>query len=80
MVQAKSSNISQGFNYLTMKDLFNTSNFIAHWIESKIGKSENLETVSFIGDGDFRYLVFEVAAMKAKFPVCGLSFNLGTEH
>jgi hypothetical protein len=55
-VQAKSSDISDGFNHLTMKDLSHASNFTAYLIESQIGKSHNFETISFIGAGDFRYL------------------------
>jgi hypothetical protein len=69
MIQARSSNVSEGFNYMTMKHLSQTSNFMAHWIESKIGKSSNFETISFVGDVDFRYPIMQIAAMKTKFPV-----------
>lgn len=63
----------EGFQRLTAGDLAKAVNFTAYWIDKQIGKSSKFETIAYIGIGDFRYWVMELAAMKCGYPLLLLS-------
>ena len=61
---AKSSNISDGFQDISYGTFANSINCLAWWIEENLGKSSTLETVSYTGPPDLRYIVLAIAAQK----------------
>ncbi len=69
---AKSADISQGFDTLTMGQLANAVNFAARWIDARIVPSQpssDMQTIAYVGVQDFRYWVMEFAAMKTGHPL-----------
>ena len=68
-MSANSSDISKGFRKLTISAFARAVDYVAFWIEGKIGKSRNFEIIAYIGINDFRYLIVELAAIKCGFPV-----------
>ena len=66
---AKSTDISKGFREISIGELATAVNHVAHWIEEKIGKSNAFETIAYIGIGDFRYWIMELAAMKCGYVI-----------
>jgi hypothetical protein len=75
-VQAKSSDISDGFNHLTMKDLSHASNFTAYLIESQIGKTHNFRDHLIHWCWRLSLPVFELTAIKAQFSVSNFTDNM----
>lgn len=65
-MMAKSADISEGFDELTMHKLFKAVNYMAHFLDNLLGKQPpgTFTPIAFIGDQDFRYWVMEFAAMK----------------
>ncbi|KAK4863281.1 hypothetical protein LT330_002059 [Penicillium expansum] len=58
------SEISNGFQDLSIKDLARTVNFMCWWIESIIGPAESPETLTYMGSNDIRYFIFILACQK----------------
>ena len=61
---AKSSDITQGFDRVTMSGLSRAINFAAHWIDGHLGRGSPNQTYAYVGVADFRYMVMELAAIK----------------
>ncbi|KAE8152317.1 hypothetical protein BDV25DRAFT_170593 [Aspergillus avenaceus] len=55
---------NEGFRDLTFGQLASAVDAFARWIEEKIGKAENHETVAYMGRNDILYLVFILACNK----------------
>lgn len=78
--QSKSSDISEGFNDITFKQLAHCINHLAFLIERRVGRSSSFEAISYIGSSDLRYCMIAWAAVKCGYQVCycqcvsGLSF------
>lgn len=67
----KGPNISDGFRDVTVKELAKAVNYTAWWIEKRLGRSANLETLSYMAANDIRYLVFVLACNKTGYKVSG---------
>ncbi|KAI0416363.1 hypothetical protein F5X98DRAFT_388112 [Xylaria grammica] len=60
----KSADVQDGFRDITAADVARCVNFMALWIEQKLGRSSSFETVSFIGIPDLRGAVIFQALVK----------------
>ncbi|KAI0532164.1 hypothetical protein GGR58DRAFT_491137 [Xylaria digitata] len=60
----KSTDVKDGFRDITAADVARCVNFMALWIEQKLGRSSSFETISFIGIPDLRGAVIFQAAVK----------------
>ncbi|KAL1885457.1 putative NRPS-like protein biosynthetic cluster [Paecilomyces lecythidis] len=60
----KGTEVSDGFHNLTFKELAHAVNYTSWWIEENIGRSSNLETLSYMSSNDVRYIVFVIACNK----------------
>ncbi|KAI0813826.1 hypothetical protein GGR55DRAFT_702803 [Xylaria sp. FL0064] len=65
----KSSNVDDGFRDITVADVARCVNFMAHWIEQRLGRSSSFETISFIGIPDLRGAVVLQAVVKCGYKV-----------
>ncbi|OQU93647.1 hypothetical protein CLAIMM_00129 [Cladophialophora immunda] len=61
----KKPDISQGWFTLSTKNLADYVNCMSWWLEERLGKSEHIETIAYLGANDFRFLVIELAAIKS---------------
>jgi acyl-CoA synthetase (AMP-forming)/AMP-acid ligase II len=65
-----SSSIPLDFTTVSISQLANAINFMAHWIDQRIGSMTTIsETLCFVGMQDFRYWAVELASMKAGHPL-----------
>ena len=64
----RSMDISKGFLKLTMRDLAHAVDYMAYWIEERVGKDE-FEPIAYLGINDFRYWIMELAAIKCGHPI-----------
>ena len=69
---AHSSDLSEGFFDITFKELAHCVNYVAWLLDATIGRSNDFETIAYMGNPDFRYLILVVAAMKCGFTVSTL--------
>ncbi|KAI1747021.1 hypothetical protein F4782DRAFT_522771 [Xylaria castorea] len=60
----KSTDVKDGFRDITFADVARCVNFVAHWIEQKLGRSSSFETISFIGIPDLQGAIIFQAAVK----------------
>ena len=65
--------ISDGFRYLSMKDLAQAVDFTSWWIEGIIGPAQSRETLAYMGNHDILYFVFILACQKTGYQVRRLS-------
>ena len=56
--QARTNDIADGFNNITFKQLAHLVDYLAWFIEGKIGRGQNFESISYIGSSDLRYCPF----------------------
>lgn len=72
----KGPNVSDGFRDITVKEIAKAVNYTAWWIEKRLGRSDNFETLSYMAANDVRYLVFILASNKTGYKVsrdgCGV--------
>ena len=61
---AKSSDVSDGFNNVSYGAFANAINCLARWMEENLGKTSTIETLSYIGPPDLRYIILTIAAQK----------------
>ncbi|KAK2802567.1 putative NRPS-like protein biosynthetic cluster [Onygenales sp. PD_10] len=59
-----SSDISQGWRNVTMKDLSRAMDYMCDWIEKNVTSSSAGETLAYMGANDVRYVAFFLACMK----------------
>lgn len=67
--QARSDNISDGFNDITFKQLAHCVNHLAWLMHDQVGASTNFEAISYIGSADLRYCMVAWAAVKCGYQV-----------
>ena len=67
--QARSDDISQGFDDITFKQLAHCVNYLAWLIHEKVGPSSSFEAISYIGSADLRYCMMAWAAVKCGYQV-----------
>ncbi|KAJ5947051.1 acetyl-CoA synthetase-like protein [Penicillium verhagenii] len=60
----KGSELSDGFQNLTMERLSQAVNFLCQWIENTIGTGGPRETLAYMGNNDVRYCIFILACQK----------------
>ncbi|KAJ5153496.1 uncharacterized protein N7482_009974 [Penicillium canariense] len=63
-VHPNSSDISEGWQCVTFKSLARAADYLAWWIDNKIGQSKSLEPLTYIGANDIRYAIFILACLK----------------
>lgn len=59
---------------VTFAALSNSISRLAWYLESKLGRSENFETICYLGPSDIRYFILAIAACKCGYKVssdCG---------
>lgn len=66
----KTADVADGFFDFTVADLGRCVDFMASWIENKFGRSDNFETITYIGLSEIRGPVTFLAAIKAGYKVC----------
>ena len=64
-----SDEVPYKFRDITFADLVRCVNFLAFWLEERIGRSDSFETLGFIGIADLRGTVFFHAAVKLGYKV-----------
>ena len=64
-----SSDLSKGFQNVTMRQVSQAVNKCAYWLEQKIGRSTVFETLSYMGLPDLRYAIIFLAAVKCGYKV-----------
>lgn len=67
----KSSEVSDGFVDVTMKDLAQAVNSMSWWIEKSLGRSSTRETLTYLGGNDIRYIISMLACSKTGYKVGG---------
>lgn len=60
----KTTDVTEGFRDISVADMARCVNFMAKWIENLHGRSQNFETISYIGIPDLRGPVIFQAAVK----------------
>ena len=68
-VVPQGSEISNGFQDLSIKDLAQAVNFMCWWIESMIGPAQSPEPLAYMGGNDVRYPIFVLACQKTGYQV-----------
>lgn len=61
---AREQDVAMGFVDITFAQLAHCINYVAWEFDATIGRSHVFETLAYMGNPDFRYLIFVVAAMK----------------
>ena len=64
-----SSDLSRGFQDVTMRQVSQAVNKCAYWLENTIGRSTVFETLSYMGLPDLRYAIIFLAAVKCGYKV-----------
>ncbi|MCJ1313636.1 hypothetical protein MMC25_007315 [Agyrium rufum] len=60
----RSTDIKDGFRDVSFQTFANAINRCAWWIEKTLGRSDNFETLAYLGPQDLRYCILVVAAIK----------------
>ncbi|KAK6205730.1 putative secondary metabolism biosynthetic enzyme [Pestalotiopsis sp. IQ-011] len=60
----KTAAVEDGYMDVTIADLARCANFMAQWIEERFGKSQNFETIAYVGLSDLRGVALFLAAIK----------------
>ena len=68
-VAGKSQQVSDGTFDISAKDLAQCVNYTSWWIMRVFGRSDEYETLAYIGITDIRYLVFIIACNKTGYKV-----------
>ena len=61
--------VDEGYTKITYQTFANVINRATWWLEENLGRSDNFETLAYIGPNDLRYNVFILAAIKAGYKV-----------
>lgn len=64
-----SSDLSQGFRHVTMREVARAVNRFAYWLEESLGRSKSFETIAYMGVPDLRYAIVFLAAVKCGYRV-----------
>ena len=71
-----SSDLSKGFQDVTMRQVSQAVNKCAYWLEDTIGRSTVFETLSYMGLPDLRYAIVFLAAVKCGYKVSRFEHDL----
>lgn len=61
--------ISHGFRDVTVRELIHAIDACAWWISDSFGRSDDFETLAYVGVADLRYVLFFYAAIKCGYKV-----------
>jgi len=64
-----SSNVTEGFRNVTFLQLAHAVNHIAWWLHQDFGRSNDFETLAYMGISDLRYTVIFLAVIKCRYKV-----------
>ncbi len=67
------TDLSQGFREITVKDVARSVNALAWWLQAVIGRSDSFETLCYIGIPDIRSAILFLAAIKCGYKVWNFS-------
>ena len=70
------SNPEDGFRDISYRSFANAINRAAWWLESKLGKGQNFETLAYTAPSDIRYPIIAYAAIKAGYKVSKTTLRL----
>jgi hypothetical protein len=65
----KSTSLQDGFRDVDYSMFANAINRAAWWLDDRLGKGSNFQTIAYIGASDFRYFVYLFAAIKVGYTV-----------
>lgn len=65
----RSTDISQGYRDISCHDMANAVNGVARWLGSKVGHSDKVETLAYMGIADLRITILFLGAMKCGYKV-----------
>lgn len=68
-VSRSATDLADGFRDVTIREFVNAVNFMAWWIEERIGRSETFEVVAYMGVSDIRYAIVFFALVKCGYVV-----------
>ena len=77
-VEPKHASIEEGLRKVTYGQFANAVNRCAWWLEKELGKSQNFETLAYVGPSDIRYSIVTLAAVKTGHKVEPFTDRLGT--
>lgn len=60
----RTTRVEDGFRDITYAILANAINRMAWWIQEKLGRNEEHETLAYVGPPDLRYIALTIAAQK----------------
>ncbi|KAI1377877.1 acetyl-CoA synthetase-like protein [Hypoxylon crocopeplum] len=60
----KAGGVAQGFIDISVSDIARCANFMANWIDTRFGRSDRFDTLTYIGISDLRGFVVFLAAVK----------------
>lgn len=63
------STVADGYCNLTFSNIAHIVNYTAWWITTTYGRSDNHDTIAFIGANDVRYLAIIIACNKTGYKV-----------
>ena len=64
-----SDTLPYDFRDITFAEVAKCVNFVAHWLEERLGRSESFEALAFFGVADLRGTIFFYAALKVGYKV-----------
>ena len=74
------TDLSQGYVEVTYRAFAKAINEVSWLIEKHFGRSENFETIAYLGMPDIRYYMLQMAAAKTGYQVCSfISFSYETD-
>lgn len=65
----KTADVKDGYRDITVAGLARCVNFMARWIETKFGRSDCFETITYVGLSDLKGIVTLLAAIKTGYKV-----------
>ncbi|KAF2680053.1 acetyl-CoA synthetase-like protein [Lentithecium fluviatile CBS 122367] len=65
----KDRDLSSGFVDVSCRDISRCVNFMAHWIDSRLGPSAEFDTLAYIGIPDLRFVAVFLGAVKCGYKV-----------
>ncbi|KAK4997012.1 hypothetical protein LTR66_003502 [Elasticomyces elasticus] len=68
-----SSDISKGFRTVTVRDINNAVNATAWWMQDQFGRSDDFETIAYIGISDIRYEIVHLASINCGYKLLCIS-------
>lgn len=66
----KSSDLRDGFVDISYHHLARAIDRCSWWLENKLGKARNFETIGYLGILDLRYTILMFACVKVGYKVC----------